>query len=261
MKDTSKKQLFAGRAAILAAAAIALPLTATIVPVYAHDESADANTPKANKHKTKIVVISGKDGKTHRIDVSGDADTPFVRTIEKDGKTIVLRTNRELSEEEIDKMVEEAEQSRAEAEAAVGEAETARGEAEAARGEAEAARAEAHAAWAEANGQIGFAMAMIPDIEIREARGHCKGDGPVTADVSGFDGKNKSRVRVVMCGKGPAKMARLEAIKGLREAQTEIRAEKDMPDNIRKSVLDSLEKQIDRMEDELSRDDEPDDEA
>ncbi|MFM2411042.1 MAG: hypothetical protein RL481_1870 [Pseudomonadota bacterium] len=254
MKDVSKTQLFAGRAAILVAAAIALPLTATIVPVYAEEKPVDGNAPKTIKNKTRIIVINGKDGETQNIDISGDADTPFVKTIQKDGKTIVLRTNRELSEEEIQKMVEEAEASRI-------EAEEARGEAEAARGEAEAARADAEARRASAEGHMAFAMAMIPDIEFREVRANCRDGQPVSTDVSGFDGKNKSRVRVVMCGKGQAKLARLEAIKGLREAQSEIREEEDMPDNIRKSVLDSLEKQIDRMEAELSQEDEPDNEA
>jgi bla regulator protein blaR1 len=259
MKDTSKKRLFAGRAAIFAAAAIALPLTATVVPVFAEDKPAESTT--ASKQKTKIVIVKGKDGQTHKINVSGDADTPFVKTIEKDGKTIVLRSSKEMSDAEIDKLVAEAEESRAKAEAEWGEAEAARGEAEAARGEAEAAKGEAQAARAMADGQLAFAMAMIPEIDIREVRGNCKEGHPVSTDVNGFDGKNKSRVRIVMCGKGQAKQARLEAIKGLQEAQREVESDKDIPDSIRKSVLDSLEKQIDRMEDQLSKDDEPDSEA
>lgn len=252
MKDTSKKRLFAGRAAIFAAVAIALPLTATVVPVFAEEAPASSDAKKTvNK---KVIVIKHKDGDTQTIDISGDAETPFVKTIEKDGKTIVLRSNRELSEADIEKMVEEAEASRIEADEAMGEAEVARSEAEAARGEAEEARAEAQA-------HMAYAMAMIPEIEIREVRANCREGQPVTTDVSGFDGKGKSRVKIVMCGKGQAKLARLEAIKGLREAQSEIRAEKDMPENIRRQVVDSLEKQIDRMEDQLSQEDEPDNEA
>jgi bla regulator protein blaR1 len=229
-----------------------LPLTATVVPVFAEDKPAESTT--AGKQKTKIVIVKGKDGQTHKINVSGDADTPFVKTIEKDGKTIVLRSSKEMSDAEIDKMVAEAEESRAKAEAELGEAEAARGEAEAAEGEAQAARAMA-------DGQLAFAMAMIPEIDIREVRGNCKEGHPVSTDVNGFDGKNKSRVKIVMCGKGQAKLARLEAIKGLQEAQREVESDKDIPDSIRKSVLDSLEKQIDRMEDQLSKDDEPDSEA
>jgi bla regulator protein blaR1 len=252
MKDTSKKRLFAGRAAILVAAAIALPLTATVVPVFAEESPASADAKKSVKKK--MIIIKHKDGDTQTIDISGDADTPFVKTIEKDGKTIVLRSNRELSEDDIQKMVEQAENARIEADEAMVEADAARAEAEADRGHAAVARAEAE-------GQIAYAMAMIPEIDIREVRSHCREGHPVTTDVSGFDGKGKSRVKIVMCGKGQAKLARLEAIKGLREAQSEIRAEKEMPENIRLQVIDSLEKQIDRMEDQLSQEDEPDNEA
>jgi bla regulator protein blaR1 len=253
MKDTSKRRRLVGRLAIIGAAAIALPMTATFVPVFAEDAAPnDGESVKTTRHKTKIIIIKGKDGETHRIDVSGDADTPYVKTIEKDGKTIILRSK--ISAADIEKMLEEAEESRADAEEAAGEAEAARGEAEAASGEAEAARADAA-------GQIAFAMAMVPEIEFRQARGNCKGDGPVSSDVTGFDGKNKSRVRIVMCGKGQTRIARMEAIKGMREAQSEVRSDKDIPDNVRQSVLDSLEKQIDRMEDQLSDDSEPDDEA
>jgi beta-lactamase regulating signal transducer with metallopeptidase domain len=261
MKDTSKGRLMAGRLAIFAAAAIALPLTATVVPVFADDKAPEEAT--VSKKSSKVIVIKSKDGKAHKIDISGDEDTPFVKTIEKDGKTIVLRSNRELSEADVEKMVAEAEESRAKAEADWGDAEVARGEAEAARGEAEAARGHAEAARAHAisiMSSMDFAS-FIPDIDISEIRSNCKKGQPVTTDVSGFDGQNKSRVRVVMCGKGQAKAARMQALQGLRQAQTEIESEKDIPDNVRQSVLDSLEKQIDRMEDQLSQEDEPDNEA
>lgn len=252
MKDTSKKRLFAGRAAIFAAVAIALPLTATVIPVFAEDK-ADAAKEEKTVKKHKVVIIKHKDGDTHEIDVSGDADAPFVKTIEKDGKTIVLHSNHELSAADIEQMVADAEASRADAEAAMGDAQAARADAEAARADAEAHREHAMRIVAD----MDFA-AYIPEIDIREIRKNCRDGQPVTTDVSGFDGKNKSRVKIVMCGKGQAKVARLEAIKGLRQALSEIRAEKDMPDNIREKVEDSLEQQIDRMEDQLSQEDKPD---
>jgi beta-lactamase regulating signal transducer with metallopeptidase domain len=271
MKDTSKSRLWTGRAAIFAAAAIALPLTATVVPVFAEDQvSADGEPEKVVKHKAKIIMIKGDHGKMHKIDVSGDKDTPFVRTIEKDGKTIVLRSNKELSEAEVEEMVAEAEESRAEAEAQWGEAKAARGEAEAARGEAEAAKGEAEAARADSEVARAHSMhvvanmdfsSYIPEIDISEIRTNCKKGHPVTTDVSGFDGQNKSRVKIVMCGQGQAKLARMEAIKGLREAREEVKRDKDIPDNVRQSVIDSLEKQIDRMEDLISEEDAPGNEA
>ena len=257
MKDTSKGRLWTGRAAIFAAAAIALPLTATVVPVFAEDKAAEEKPDEKVVTKTKkVIMIKHKDGESHRIDISSDKDTPFVRTIEKDGKTIVLRSSKELSEADIEKMVAEAEKSRAEAEAALGEAEAARGEAEAARGEAEAARA--HAISVISN--MDFAS-YIPEIDISEIRANCKKGQPVTTNVSGFDGHNKSRVKLVMCGQGQAKLARMEAIKGLRQAREEIERDKDIPESVRDKVLDSLEKQIDRMEDQMSEEDKPDNEA
>jgi bla regulator protein blaR1 len=247
MKDTSKGRLLAGRAAIFAAAALALPLTATVVPVFAEDKATD--DAKVEKKSTKLVIIKSKDGKTHKIDISGDTDTPFVKTIEKDGKTIVLRSNKELSEEQIEKMVAEAEKSRAEADAEVDAAANARADADVARVES-----------IRVLSGMDFAS-LIPEIDIREVRKNCKEGEPVSTDVSGFDGQSKSRVRVVMCGKSQAKMARLQAMEGLREARAEIESDEDIPESIRKSVVDGLKEQIDRMEKQLSQEDEPDNEA
>ena len=244
MKDTSKRRLWTGRTAIFVAAAIALPLTATVVPVFAEDEALEEST--VGKTPTKVIIIKSKDGKAQRIDVRGDANTPFVKTIQKDGKTIVLHSTHELNEAQVEKMVADAEASRGEAEAQWGEAETARGESEAARGEAEAART--HAIAMVHNMDV---ASYIPDIDISEITKNCEAGQPVTTDVSGFDGKNKSRVRIVMCGKGQAKVAKTQAVQGLREARAEIANDKDIPEAIRKSILDSMEKQINRMQDQL----------
>lgn len=244
MKDTSKRRLWTGRTAIFVAAAIALPLTATVVPVFAEDEALEES--KVGNTPTKVIIIKSKDGKAQRIDVRGDANTPFVKTIQKDGKTIVLHSTHELNEAQVEKMVADAEASRGEAEAQWSEAETARGESEAARGELEAARA--HAIAMVHNMDV---ASYIPDIDISEITKNCEAGQPVTTDVSGFDGKNKSRVRIVMCGKGQAKVAKTQAVQGLREARAEIANDKDIPEATRKSILDSMEKQINRMQDQL----------
>ena len=239
MKDTSKRRLWTGRTAIFVAAAIALPLTATVVPVFA-----ESNAPKIEKQKTKIVIMKRSDG---------DADTPFVKTIMKDGKTIVLHSTHELSEAETEQMVADAEASRAQADADLGQAEAARGEAEAAWGQAEAARGEAEAARAHAIAMVHTmdVASYIPDIDINEITKNCEAGQPVTTNVTGFDGKNKSRVRIVMCGKGQAKLAKAQAIQGLREARAEIETDKDIPEPMRKSILDSMEKQINRMQEQV----------
>lgn len=256
MKDTSKRRLWAGRTAIFVAAAIALPLTATVVPVFADEPaSIDSDASKVVKHKTKIIMIKGDDGKMHDIDISGDTDTPWVKTIQKDGKTIVLRSNKEMTDAEVEKLVADAESSRAEAEAERADAEAERADAEAESTDARAERAKAIAIVH--NMDI---ASMVPEIDIREVTKNCEAGQPVTTDVSGFDGKNKSRVRLVMCGKGQAKIARVQAIQGLRGAKEEIENDKDIPDGVRKSVLDSLDKQIDRMQEQLSKDKDSDEE-
>ena len=53
-----------------------------------------------------------------------------------------------------------------------------------------------------------------------------------------------------MCGKGQSKIAKREALQGLREARSEIASEKDMPEGVRKDVVEKLEKQIRKLETE-----------
>jgi hypothetical protein len=61
-------------------------------------------------------------------------------------------------------------------------------------------------------------------------------------------------VKIVMCGKGQAKIARIEAVKGLKEALREIRSEDDMPESIRKDVAKKLEEKIWDMEKQIKAD-------
>jgi bla regulator protein BlaR1 len=254
MKDASNTRRSLGKLGILAAALVILPLTATIVPAVvaqeADKDSTEATKPEIVKRNVKIIRLN-RDGKdVHVITHGGDGQE--VTKLERDGKTFVFHTDKKLSEDEIDKMVDEAEKSREEAEDAMGEAEEARSEAEAARGEAEMARGEAEAMRGHAEAMRVHAVAMaanyIPEIDIREITKNCKEGQPVTTNVEGFDGTNKSRVRIVMCGKGQARLARVEAIKGLREARAEIGDERDMPEKVRKDVIEKLEKEIRKLE-------------
>jgi len=267
MNDTSKRRRLFGRLGLLGATAIALPLTATVVPVFAEkaDEPALSEEPKADVRKHKIMMIKKGDGEAADIDLEGDADTPFVKKIEKDGKTIVLRSSEELSEAEVEKMVAEAEKSRAEADEmfadglADGDRKSGRVIIRSSSKDGDEKEVSSFA-WSSAQGAHAIAMegktiaAMIPDIDISEFRGNCEEGQPVTSNVEGFDGKNKSRVKIVMCGKGQAKLARVQAQQALREALDEIRDEEEMPDSIRKQVIESLEKQIDKLEKQQSQD-------
>jgi bla regulator protein blaR1 len=249
MNDTSKRRRMTGRLAILAAAAIALPMTATVVPVFAEDKAEDGHQAKADKHKTRIILIKGKDGQNVKVDVSGDADTPFVKTIQKDGKTIVLRSNREMSDAEIEKMVEEAEESRIEADKAAAEASEAAADAEAARENAEEQRIRS----VRVISDIDFAN-LVPEINVREVHKNCKKGQNVSTDVRGFEDGKRGSVRISVCGAGMASAIRAEAIQGLREALDDIREEEGIPEKIRSSVMNQLQGQIDTMEAQQAND-------
>lgn len=265
MKDASNTRRSLGKFGILAAAVVILPLTATIVPAVRADESADVT--KLSKKPVKIVKIS------IGTVVDGEPTGSVVKTISRDGKTYVFHSDKKLSDDEVEQWIDKAQASREEADDAIvranearGEAEAARGEAEMARGEAEMIRGEADVARAEAAAMRGHAEAMrvhavamaanyIPEIDIREITKNCEKGQPVTTNVEGFDGTSKSRIRLVMCGKGQARIARVEAIKGLREARSEIALEEDMPAGVRKDVIEKLEQQIRKLEAQADRTD------
>jgi bla regulator protein blaR1 len=251
MKDASNTRRSMGKLGILAAAAVILPLTATIVPAVRADENAEV--AQIAKKPAKLVKIS------IGTVVDGKPTGSVVKTISRDGKTYVFHSDKKLSDDEVEQWIDGAQTSHEEADDAMARAEEARGEAEAALGEAEAARGEAQAAVAEAAAMRGHAEAMrvhaiamsanyVPEIDIREITKNCREGQPVTTNVEGFDGTNKSRIRLVMCGKGQARIARVEAIKGLREARGEIASETDMPAGVRKDVIEKLEKEIRKLE-------------
>lgn len=268
MKDASTKRRMFGKVGVIAAAAIILPLTATIVPaVTAQDAPAVPAVPEppaAPKIVKKVKVIKiDKDGKT--VDIIGeDGDGKNVRKIERDGKTFVFRTDHELSDAELDKMADDAEKSAADAEKWIDESEKHRAAADKARHSADIAHIQADAAGRSADmarrmaevhrvRAIKMAPLYIPEIDIREITKNCREGQPVTTNVQGFDGQNKSAIKIVMCGKGQAKLARVEALKGLREAQNDIKSEDDMPESVRKDVIEKLEQQIRKLEAQTDR--------
>jgi len=134
--EKSKLRKRLGALMVGAATVVALPLTATvtyavevepvgnIMPVAPSmppaPPEAQAATPTSkyvsisnNKDTTNIVVLDGKG--------NYDGSRGYKRTIKRGGKTIILHTNRELSEDEIREMVEGAEESRREADEAARE--------------------------------------------------------------------------------------------------------------------------------------------
>ena len=243
MKDTSNTRRSLGKIGIITAAAIILPLTATIVPaVVAQDKvAAEESKPEVVKREVRIIKLK-RDGETMDI-VGQDALGGEVTKVERDGKTFIFHTDKKLSPEEVEKLIDKAEKSREEAEDAVAKADSAKGAEGDTPGPAKIRRVET----IRAMGDMDIAS-YVPEIDIREATKDCRDGQPVTTDVSGFDGKQKSRVRLVMCGKGQAKLARAEAIKGLREARNEIAKDKEMPKGVRQDVVKQLDLQIRKLE-------------
>lgn len=259
MNETSKGRRLTGKLAILAATAIALPLTATVVPVFAQDEPA-TNEDKADTttevRNHKVIIVKNRDGKPVEIDMAGDAETPFVKKIEKDGKTIILRSNKEMSEADVAKMVADAEASRSKAEwqAAEGSKKTAMFIRVNKDGKlADPADAE----------HMHFVVDEVvmppmppappgaPAVEMRMVQVKCNDGDLVTTNVDGMDGDKKAHVKIAMCAKAHAKMARIHAIQGLKEARESIKRDADIPESVRKDVLKSLKENIEQLEREL----------
>ena len=236
MKNASTKRRLFGKIGVMAAAAIVLPLTATVVPAgVAQDATATDSKPEAVKRDVRIIKIK-RDGK--EVDIVGhDGDNKDVTKVERDGKIFIFRTDKKLTEEEVEKMVNEAETSGKAADAALAEGDKAAlASGEGSRGNADIKRI------------IVKSAVDMPEIDIQEMTKNCTAGQPATTDVESFDGTSKARVRLVICGKGQARIARIEAIKGLREARSEIASEKDMPKAVRKDVIEKLDQEIRQLE-------------
>lgn len=241
MKNASTKRRFFGKIAVMAAAAAVLPLTATVVPpVVAQDATAADGQPETVKRDVRIIKIK-RDGT--KVDIVGnDGDSKDVTKVERDGKIFIFRTDKKLTEEEVEKMVGEAEASGKAADAALADGDKMAIEsADVGRGKPEIKRIMIKSA------------AYIPEIDIQEMTKNCATGQPVTTDVEGVDGTRKGRIRLVMCGKGQAQTARIEAIKGLREARSEIASEKDMPKAVRKDVIEKLDQEIRKLETQTNK--------
>ncbi len=276
MNDASKTRRSIGKVGILTAAAIILPLTATIVPAIRAQEAqvageAEPVAPTAPAAPAEpaapappippappakpVKVINISLGST----TNGKPSGKVVQRLSRDGTTYVFRSEKPLSEAELEKVIADATEARGQAAVAMIEADKAGREAAKAMHQANGAQIEADTAMAsaeiaramaEANRVIAMtnAASYVPEIDIKEITKNCAVGQPVTTNVEGFDGTSKSRVKIVMCGKGQARIARVEAIKGLREARGEIGNDKDMPAGVRKDVVKQLELQIRKLE-------------
>jgi beta-lactamase regulating signal transducer with metallopeptidase domain len=255
MTDISPRRRRAGRWALALSTALALPLTATVVyagqdappPPPAAPEAplaprapAAPDAPKAIK-RVMVIHEDGKPGE-HAL------RPQFERKVERDGKTIIVRTDKELSDAELEAKLAELEARMPKIEAlragvAIDEADGKRRVVirQHVTGDGPVGDHEAHRfIMRRGPGDGPGVRAMVLD------GADCKDGQEVVADADGGAASGrKERVRVRVCQIGGK---RAEAAAGLRDARERIAADSELSDSARARVLEKLDEAIARME-------------
>ncbi len=281
MNNDDKSRRIAGRIGIFAAIGVALPMTATVVPVWAHDPAKDhAQHDEAKKHgkhdeDMHVIMLDAEKGKKN-------AKTKFyTKTIKKDGKTITVKSTKKIDDKKIEKMIEEAEKERAKALKEAEDAEQIRVEIRqeveardaekrkviirkkkaAALKEARAARRTALAVTPPAPPQrlahpaalSALASVTVPEIRIGEIAGECKAGKQrhISRSYRNHGGQNYAAVSIHLCGKAEVMKARKAALDSLREACDDLKDDRSLPEKVRREVEKKLENNIRRLERDL----------
>jgi len=239
MTDISPRRRRAGRWALGLGAALALPLTATVVhagqdapeaaPVA--PEAPEAPTPpEAKKVEKRVIVIQHRD---HAVD--HDKQAKFERKIEKDGKTVVIRSDEPIDEAELDAKLKKLDKLRV-------------------------LRTDLPDMFADGKPAKTMRRFMIHDVDGKGLReGHAMAfavsrcaDGEAIADADASheskeaDGRRIERTRIVMCGKpgqGPA-----DALAKVRSARERIADNDQMSAEVRADILRQLDETIAKLE-------------
>lgn len=242
MTEPTKTRRLAGHL-LIGAAALALPLTATIS--YAGDETAPPSKVEQRKVH-KIVVVDVPEG------ASVDDKDLHIRTVERNGKTIVLKTKQPLTDAEAEARIAKAEASMPpmppmppmapmppEGGRQVVIVKHGDGPDHAAHGKGE--KREVHtmvfrhggdgAAMPMAHGEGGMAMA------------HCTDGKPVVARVEKTSEGKQHHSVVMVCAKSGDKGA---SVAGLRSARERVAADKNMPADVKADVLKQLDGEIEK---------------
>lgn len=244
MTEPTKTRRLAGRL-LIGAAALALPLTATIT-YAAGEDPAPATSGKSDAKVTHgIVIIDVPEG------ASPDDKDLHVRTVVRNGKTIVLKTKQPLSDAEAEARIAKAEAEMPEMpempeppappmppEGGRQVVIVKHGD-HAAHGKGE--KREVHtmvfrhggdgAAMPMAHGEGGMAMA------------HCTEGKPVVARVDKTSEGKQHHSVVMVCAKPGDKGASLA---GLRSARERVAADKNMPADVKADVLKQLDGEIEK---------------
>lgn len=227
MTEPTPRRRLAGRL-MIAAGVLALPLTASISYAAADDPVAPPAPPAApgapaapEKVEKRIVIVEKEGG-------AKDGAKLKTRVMTKDGKTVVFKTDKDLSDEELDKKLEEA-----------------------------MATMPKEPEWTEKGDGKGERQIVIrrvgpgagPDMMMIDAEtvnmAGCKGGEASEVDEqSSADGKHH-RIKIKLCAASHAKAAAADAI---RKARDEVARDKGIPDDVRAKVLKSLDEELKRAE-------------
>lgn len=248
MTPPSNRRRLLGRA-LLGAGLLALPLTASITYAASGDNELPAAPPAAPeapaemKKHNKIVIVDKQGGATL------DDASLKTRVITKDGKTIVFKSDKDLSDADIEAKVAEAMASMPDLPAAPA-----------------------------APGQKRIVIKRIDqggtvDVEALSLNGEaCDGTAISKVAAGNKDGDKPQHVRIAICAKAHAKAAaheahaahleakaahaeamvhhgkaRKSALSALRSARDEVAGDKDLTDKIRAEVTKQLDAEIERL--------------
>ena len=242
MTDISPRRRRAGRWALGLGAALALPLTATVV--YAGQDAPEPlalppsavaapeapTPPEIGKVEKRIIVMEHRDHADAKD--KHDKDAKFERKIEKDGKTIVIRSDQPIEEADLAKLEK-----------------------------LDKLRVELPRRLELLDAKAGKAMRrfVVRDVDGKGPHGHamafavarCEdGEAIADADASHESGdssaKRIERTRIVMCsrpGNGPA-----EALAQVRSARDRIADNDKMSAEVRDDILRQLDETIAKLE-------------
>lgn len=236
MKEMPKNRRLIGIACIGAAIAVTLPFTATVIAAPADP----ATAPKIEKSLVRTIVIRPEGAHAQK-----EGDVKVEHKIVSNGSTIIIKADHKLSDEELAKITEDAKSDTLEPSSAGGVQKTHR----------KVIVQTIHHGETKSETDSAYNITPhVPEIDIKEVVANCKDGESVTtnAEATGDDGKAK--VTIITCGKGNGKMARLAAVDGLKDALASIKDQDDMPESVRKDVIEKLNAQIKRLEKEAAED-------
>ncbi len=225
MKRFARSKVFwlAGATLALTAGTVAVSAADLVAPPAppAPPSPPSPPSPPAFENTEHRVVIVEKHG--------GSDGKDYIRTITRDGKTFVFQTDRELSDDEVEQRINDAE-SRIPPVPSVADGTNRR-------------------VMKQRIVVMNDKGEDVTDVVTEESE-HCKGKGAVSdVDSSAENDGKLTRVRVRFCGapEGMEKHAMAEALKGVRQARDEIASDKSLSESIRGQILNDLDAEIARL--------------